>query len=47
MGYLLRGTSTPPRAAVWDAFRARAAAEGHTIVWVLWQLIARYVEHGI
>jgi hypothetical protein len=29
------------------AFRTRAQREGHSLAWVLWQLVRRYVERGL
>lgn len=47
MPYIIRDTAKGEHAAIWDRFRARAKQEGHSIAWVLWQLIAYYADHGI
>jgi len=41
--YIIRQTDTP----LWASFKQRAAAEGHSLRWVLEQLIRQYVEHGL
>ena len=47
MPYIIRNTSDGDQGQLWDAFRARAKQEGHSIAWVLWQLIRRYVDRGL
>ena len=47
MPYIIRDTTKGPNAPTWEAFRARAAKEGHSLAWVLWQLIRQYVEKGL
>jgi len=32
---------------LWQAFRARAAAEGHSLRWLILELVRRYVKHGL
>jgi len=32
---------------LWDAAKARAEKEGHNLRWVIFQLLARYVEKGL
>jgi hypothetical protein len=41
--YILRGTDP----VLWSAFRARASREGHSLRWLLLQLIQRYIERGL
>jgi hypothetical protein len=45
--YIIRNTSEGDQGLLWAAFRERAKVEGHSIAWVLWQLIRRYVEKGL
>jgi hypothetical protein len=40
MSYVLRGIDP----ALWRQFKRRVTAEGHTIKWVLLDLIRRYVS---
>jgi hypothetical protein len=47
MPYIIRNTSEGEQGELWAAFRERATREGHSLAWVLWQLIRRYVEHGL
>lgn len=47
MPYIIRNTSEGPQGELWAAFRARAQREGHSIAWVIWQLVRRYVERGL
>lgn len=42
MSYVLRGIDP----ALWRQFKRRAIAEGHTIRWVLLDLIRRYVSES-
>jgi plasmid stability protein len=32
---------------LWQAFRARAATDGHSLRWLLLELIKRYVQGGL
>ena len=32
---------------LWDAFKARAASEGHALKWVLLTLIRQYIDRGL
>ncbi len=36
-----------PDSALWRAFKAQAASEGHSMRWVIMELIRRYVEKGL
>jgi hypothetical protein len=47
MPYIIRNTSEGAQGELWAAFRTRAQAEGHSIAWVLWQLVRRYVDRGL
>lgn len=50
MPYIIRdtsGTKNPDQTAFWSQFQARAQREGHSLSWVLWQLIRQYVENGL
>lgn len=51
MPFILRDTTSsktnPERPVVWAKFQARARAEGHSLAWVLWELIRRYVVRGL
>jgi hypothetical protein len=51
MPFIIRDTNKPKeqpeRAELWKQFQARAKAEGHTLLWVIWALIRRYVEKGL
>lgn len=47
MPYIIRNTSDGAQGALWAQFRERAQREGHSIAWVLWQLVRRYVERGL
>ena len=31
----------------WQQFRARAQSEGHSLRWVILELIAYYIRHGL
>jgi hypothetical protein len=33
--------------ALWRQFKRRASAEGHTLKWVLFSLIRKYVSDGL
>lgn len=44
MPYIIRKTAESP---LWKQFQERAKAEGHTLNWVIWELIRRYVERGL
>jgi hypothetical protein len=41
--YILRNADPE----LWAAFRARAAAEGHSLRWLLLELVRRYLEYGL
>ncbi len=41
--FLLRN----PDPALWKHFKARATADGHTMRWILLELIRRYVRDGL
>jgi plasmid stability protein len=43
MTYMIRN----PDPELWAAFRARAAAEGHSLRWLLLELVRRYVSAGL
>ena len=47
MPYIIRNTSEGEQGELWSAFRDRAQKEGHSIAWVLWQLVRRYVAKGL
>lgn len=32
---------------LWQQFRTRAQAEGHSLRWVVLELVAYYVRHGL
>jgi plasmid stability protein len=32
---------------LWQSFRARAATDGHSLRWLLLELIRRYAKHGL
>lgn len=36
-----------PDPDLWQAFKARAIREGHSLRWVILQLIRKYVEEGL
>lgn len=44
MPYIIRKTAESP---LWKQFQERAKAEGHSLNWVIWELIRRYVEWGL
>lgn len=44
MPYIIRKTAENP---IWKQFQERVKAEGRTLNWVIWELIRRYVEHGL
>ena len=44
MPYIFRNTAANP---LWKLFQERARREGHTLAFVLWALIRRYVEKGL
>jgi plasmid stability protein len=41
--YILRNVDPE----VWAAFRARAATEGHSLRWLILELVRRYVQKGL
>jgi len=43
LSFLLRN----PDPALWAQFKARAATEGHSLRWVILELIRRYVARGL
>jgi len=43
LSYIFRATNTE----LWQAFKLKAAQEGHSLRWLLEQLIKRYVERGL
>lgn len=43
MPHIIRDTNTE----LWRAFKARAAAEGRSIRWLIEELIRRYVRDGL
>jgi plasmid stability protein len=43
MAYIIRQTDN----ALWQAFKKRAATEGHSLRWVIEELIRQYVAHGL
>jgi hypothetical protein len=47
MPYIIRNTSDGINGELWTRFRTRAHDEGHSLAWVLWQLIRLYVERGL
>ena len=36
-----------PDPKLWDAFKQRAASEGHSLRWLILELVRRYVERGL
>jgi hypothetical protein len=43
MSYIFRATNTE----LWQRFKDKAKAEGHSLRWLLEKLIQRYVEKGL
>ena len=41
--YILRNADPE----LWQAFRARALAEGHSLRWLILELVKRYVREGL
>lgn len=43
MNYILRDADDE----LWARFKERAAKEGHTLRWLVLEMIRRYIQHGL